>query len=90
MYRLPAEVPAVDAAAMHVTYQTCWFALHRRARVQPNDTVLVHAGAGGVGSAAIQLAKAAGAVVITTAGGAAKVERCLELGADHRDRPSHR
>lgn len=82
VYRLPAEVPAVDAAAMHVTYQTCWFALHRRARVQPNDTVLVHAGAGGVGSAAIQLAKAAGAVVIATAGGPAKAERCVELGAD--------
>jgi NADPH:quinone reductase len=81
-YRLPADIPAVDAVAMHVTYQTCWFALHRRARVQPNDTVLVHAGAGGVGSAAIQLAKAAGARVITTAGGPDKVARCVELGAD--------
>lgn len=82
VYKLPAEVPGVEAAAMHVTYQTCWFALHRRARLRPSDTVLVHAGAGGVGSAAIQLAKATGARVFATAGGAEKVARCLELGAD--------
>jgi NADPH2:quinone reductase len=82
VYRLPADVPAVDVVAMHVTYQTCWFALHRRTRVQPSDTVVVHAGAGGVGSAAVQLAKAAGAYVITTAGGPEKVARCTELGAD--------
>jgi NADPH2:quinone reductase len=82
VYRLPPEVPGVQAAAMHVTYQTCWFALHRRARLQPNDTVLVHAGAGGVGSAAIQLAKATGARVIATAGGPEKAARCRELGAD--------
>jgi NADPH2:quinone reductase len=82
VYRLPADVPAVDAVAMHVTYQTCWFALHRRTRVNPDATVVVHAGAGGVGSAAIQLAKAAGARVIATAGGPEKVARCIELGAD--------
>jgi NADPH2:quinone reductase len=79
---LPAAVSDTDAAAMHITYQTCWFALHRRARLQPDETLLVHAGAGGVGSAAIQLGKAAGATVITTAGGPEKVERCRELGAD--------
>jgi len=82
VYPLPDEVPAVDAAAMHVTYQTCWFALHRRARLQPDETLLVHAGAGGVGSAAIQLGKAAGARVIATAGGPTKAARCRELGAD--------
>jgi NADPH2:quinone reductase len=82
VYPLPDGVPAVDAAAMHVTYQTCWFALHRRARLQPNDTLLVHAGAGGVGSAAIQLGKAAGARVIATAGGDEKVALCRQLGAD--------
>ncbi|MFN8037848.1 MAG: NADPH:quinone oxidoreductase family protein [Acidimicrobiales bacterium] len=80
---IPATMPAVDAAAMHVTYQTGWFALHRRAMVRPGETVLVHAGAGGVGSAAIQLAKAAGATVVATAGGADKVELCRTLGADH-------
>jgi NADPH2:quinone reductase len=82
VYPLPDGVPAVDAAAMHMTYQTCWFALHRRARLHPDDTLLVHAGAGGVGSAAIQLGKAAGARVIATAGGAEKVALCRELGAD--------
>jgi NADPH2:quinone reductase len=82
VYHLPDGVSAVDAVAMHVTYQTCWFALHRRARVQPGDTLLVHAGAGGIGSAAIQLGKAAGARVIATAGGAEKVDRCGTLGAD--------
>lgn len=82
VYALPDDVPGADAAAMHITYQTCWFALHRRARLQRDETVLVHAGAGGVGSAAIQLAKATGARVLATAGGPDKVARCLELGAD--------
>jgi NADPH2:quinone reductase len=56
--------------------------LHRRASIQAGDWVLVHAGAGGVGSAAIQLAKAAGARVIAAAGGPRKVAVCRELGAD--------
>src|SRR5690606_4483747 len=67
---------------MHVTYQTAWFALYRRAGLRPGEVLLVHAGAGGAGSAAVQLGKAAGARVLATAGGAAKVQRCLELGAD--------
>ena len=83
VFPIPATMPAVDAAAMHVTYQTGWFALHRRALLRPGETVLVHAGAGGVGSAAIQLAKAAGARVVATAGGADKAELCRTLGADH-------
>src|SRR5215218_5859577 len=64
-------------------YQTGYVGLHRRAKIQAGDWVLVHAGAGGVGSAAIQLAKAAGAQVVATAGGARKVEVCRNLGADH-------
>jgi len=81
----PAPIDASDPslAAMHVTYQTAWFALHRRAGVQPGETVLVHAGAGGMGSASIQLAVAGGATVIATAGGPEKVRRCLDLGAHH-------
>ena len=82
VYPLPDAVSSVDAAAMHITYQTCWFALNRRARLQPHDTFLVHAGAGGIGSAAIQLGKAAGAYVVATAGGAEKTALCRELGAD--------
>ena len=79
---LPPAMPFEDAAALTLTYQTGWFALHRRARIAPGEWLLVHAGAGGVGSAAIQLGKAAGARVIATAGGARKVEVCRSLGAD--------
>jgi NADPH2:quinone reductase len=81
VFALPDSIDDVTAAAMHVTYQTGWFALHRRARLQAGETLLVHAGAGGVGSAAIQLGVAAGAEVIATAGGPEKVARCRELGA---------
>ena len=82
VFPIPDDLDDVTAAAMPVTYQTGWFGLHQRARLAAGETVLVHAGAGGVGSAAIQLAKAAGATVLATAGGAEKVERCRQLGAD--------
>jgi NADPH2:quinone reductase len=82
VFLIPDDLPALTAAAMHVTYQTGWFALHRRARLEAGETLLVHAGAGGVGSAAIQLGKAAGATVIATAGGTAQGAVCRELGAD--------
>lgn len=81
-YAIPDHLPFEDAAALTVTYQTGHFALHRRARLQAGEWVLVHAGAGGVGSATIQLAKAAGAKVIATAGGPEKVAVCMALGAD--------
>ncbi len=81
-YVIPAEMPFEDAAAITIVYQTGWFSLHRRAQIKRGETLLVHAGAGGVGSAAIQLGKAAGARVIATAGGGAKVAACLRLGAD--------
>src|SRR3954464_4484957 len=79
----PESLSDEKAAALYLTYQTGYVGLHRRANIQAGDWVLVHAGAGGVGSAAIQLAKAAGARVIATAGGARKVEVCRQLGADH-------
>jgi NADPH2:quinone reductase len=81
-FPLPDTLPFEDAAAITITYQTGWFALHRRARIQRGDWLLVHAGAGGVGSAAIQLGKAAGAKIIATSGGAKKAQVCRELGAD--------
>lgn len=81
-FALPDAMPFDDAAALTITYQTGWFALHRRARIQPGEWLLVHAGAGGVGSAAIQLGKAADAKVIATAGGEAKAFACRRLGAD--------
>jgi NADPH2:quinone reductase len=63
-------------------YQTTHLALHHRAQLRAGETLLVHAGAGGVGSAAIQLGVAAGARVLATAGGPDKVQTCRELGAD--------
>jgi NADPH2:quinone reductase len=75
-------MPFGAASALHVVYQTGHLALHRRARLQPGEVLLVHAGAGGVGSAAIQLGIAAGARVIATAGGRDKVAVCERLGAE--------
>jgi NADPH2:quinone reductase len=80
---VPEGMSDEKAASLYLTYQTGHVGLHRRAHLQPGEWLLVHAGAGGVGSAAIQLGKAAGARVIATAGGARKVEVCRELGADH-------
>jgi len=80
---IPDSMGFEDAAAFFLVYQTSHFAIHRRANIQPGETLLVHGGAGGVGSAAIQLGKAAGATVIATAGSDEKVEICKQLGADH-------
>src|SRR6266571_1303994 len=80
--KIPDSMPFVEAAAFLINYQTGWFGLHRRAHLQPGEVVLVHGGAGGVGTAAIQLAKAAGARVIATAGSEAKLAVCREMGAD--------
>jgi NADPH2:quinone reductase len=81
--RMPDAMPFDDAAGFTLIFQTAWFGLHRRANLQSGETLLVHAGAGGVGSAAIQLGKAAGAMVIATAGSDEKTAVCRELGADH-------
>jgi NADPH2:quinone reductase len=81
-FAIPDGMPDHQGAALVVTYGTAHAALHRRARLSAGETVLVHAGAGGVGSAAIQLAAAAGARVLATAGGPEKVEVCRKLGAD--------
>ena len=80
---IPAGMSFEEAAGFTLTYQTGWFGLHRRANLQPQETLLVHAGAGGVGTAAIQLGKAAGATVIATAGSDEKLEVCRRMGADH-------
>jgi len=80
---MPAKMGFDEAAAFTLIFQTGWFGLHRRANLKAGETLLVHAAAGGVGSAAIQLGKAAGATVIATAGSDQKVDVCRELGADH-------
>ena len=81
-YVAPPALDDAEAAAFYIGYQTGWFALHRRARLQPGETLLVHAAAGGVGSAAVQLGKAAGARVIAVVGGPEKAAVAQSLGAD--------
>jgi NADPH:quinone reductase len=79
---LPAGFPAVDAAAFIMTYATSHHALIDRAQLKAGETVLVLGAAGGVGTAAIQIAKAAGARVIAAASSDAKCAFCLSIGAD--------
>jgi NADPH2:quinone reductase len=78
----PDGLDDAEAGAFFITYQTGWFGLHRRARLAAGETLLVHAAAGGVGSGAVQLGKAAGARVIGVAGGEQKAEVARALGAD--------
>jgi NADPH2:quinone reductase len=81
-FPVPGDLDDAEAAPFHISYQTGWFGLHRRAALKAGETLLVHAAAGGVGSAAIQLGKAAGARVIGVVGGPAKAAVARELGAD--------
>lgn len=78
---VPPGMDVIAAAAVAEVFLTAFQALHWLAQVRAGETVLVHAGASGVGSAAIQLARLAGAEVLVTAGSADKCARCLELGA---------
>ena len=80
---IPEEIPAGEAVSLFgVVYGTAWHALHNRAALQPGETVLVHAAAGGVGSATVQLAVAQGCRVLATAGGPQKVAVARDLGAE--------
>lgn len=78
----PANLSHAEAASMPLDFLTAWHMLVARAKLRPGETVLVHAGASGVGSAAIQIAKLWGANVIATAGNEAKAEKSRALGAD--------
>ncbi|MFI5770501.1 NADPH:quinone oxidoreductase family protein [Streptomyces sp. NPDC051658] len=78
----PDTLDDAEAAALHIGYQTGWFGLHRRAHLRAGETLLVHAAAGGVGSAAVQLGKAAGATVIGVVGGPDKARTAAGLGCD--------
>ena len=71
------------AALAPVTFATCEHMLFDNAKLKSGETVLIHAGGSGIGSAAIQLAKNIGCNVITTVGSDDKIEKCIELGADH-------
>ncbi|MFE3051925.1 NADPH:quinone oxidoreductase family protein [Nocardia sp. NPDC059239] len=81
-FTAPTALDDAEAASLFIGYQTGWFGLHRRAALQAGETLLVHAAAGGVGSAAVQLGKAAGARVIGVVGGPEKAEYARALGAD--------
>jgi NADPH:quinone reductase-like Zn-dependent oxidoreductase len=79
----PENLRAEEAAGVGVTYFTAYFALFEAAMLQPGRTILITAGSSGAGSAAIQMAKAADALVISTTRKAEKKQAVLDLGADH-------
>ena len=79
---LPANLSFEEGAAIPIPFYTAYHALHNKAVVKAGETVLVSAGGGGVGVAAIQLAKVAGARVLTTVGSQEKADRIRTLGAD--------
>jgi NADPH2:quinone reductase len=79
---LPRGLTPIEAAAIPETFFTVWHNVFQRGRLQAGETLLVHGGSSGIGTAAIQLAKAFGARVVTTAGSAEKCDACRRLGAD--------
>jgi NADPH2:quinone reductase len=82
VFPAPEALTDAEASALFIGYQTGYFGLHRRAGLQPGETLLVHAAAGGVGTAAVQLGKAAGARVVGVVGSAEKIEVARKAGAD--------
>lgn len=79
---IPEEVSYDDASTLPICYVTAWYGLFDRGGLQKDETVLVHAAGSGTGSAAVQVAKEAGAFVIATAGSDEKLEKVKEIGAD--------
>ncbi|GAB4359981.1 MAG: NAD(P)H-quinone oxidoreductase [Oricola sp.] len=79
---LPRGFTFAEAAAIPETYFTVWHNVFQRGGLKPGETLLVHGGTSGIGTTAIQLAKAFGSTVVTTAGSAEKCAACEKLGAD--------
>jgi NADPH2:quinone reductase len=79
---VPANLSMVEAAAIPETFFTVWHNVFERGKLAAGETLLVHGGSSGIGTTAIQLAKALGVRVITTAGTPEKCEACRKLGAD--------
>ena len=79
---VPAGLSMTEAAALPETVFTVWHNVFQRGALQPGETLLVHGGSSGIGTTAIQLAKALGSGVAVTAGDAAKCAACRQLGAD--------
>ncbi|MFW5415468.1 NAD(P)H-quinone oxidoreductase [Nocardiopsis sp. CNT-189] len=82
LLRVPRGVDPAEAAALPEVAATVWSNVFMTGRLKAGETLLVHGGGSGIGTFAIQLARAFGARVVTTAGSAEKLRRCLELGAD--------
>jgi NADPH:quinone reductase len=80
---VPAGLSDIEAASLPETFFTVWSNVFDRARLQPGETLLIQGGTSGIGVTAIQMAKAAGATVVATAGSDDKCAACLRLGADH-------
>lgn len=80
---VPKTLSLVEAAAVPETFFTVWYNVFMRAKLSSGESLLVHGGSSGIGTTAIQLAKARGASVITTAGSGEKCEFCAQIGADH-------
>jgi putative PIG3 family NAD(P)H quinone oxidoreductase len=79
--RIPVNLSFEEAAAIPEVFLTAYQNLFNVARLAPGETVLIHAGGSGVGTAAIQLVREAGGISLVTAGSREKIDRCLELGA---------
>ncbi|HEY3641112.1 MAG TPA: NAD(P)H-quinone oxidoreductase [Xanthobacteraceae bacterium] len=79
---IPRTLSLIEAAAIPETFFTVWHNVFERGALKPGETLLVHGGSSGIGTAAIQLAKTNGARVITTAGTPEKCQACRRLGAD--------
>ena len=80
---IPAALSILEAGATPETLMTVWHNVFERGRLQPGETILIHGGSSGIGTMAIQLAKAFGSKVIVTVGSKEKADACLKLGAAH-------
>ena len=80
---VPASLSMLEAGAMPETLMTVWHNVFERGQLKAGETILIHGGSSGIGTMAIQLAKAFGAKVIVTVGSKEKADACLKLGADH-------
>src|SRR5262252_6489439 len=80
---VPASLTMQEAGAIPETLMTVWHNVFERGALKPGETLLIHGGSSGIGTMAIQLAKAFGSKVIVTVGSGDKADACLRLGADH-------
>ncbi len=83
VFKKPKGLSFEEAASIGITYTTMWHSLVTRSGIKPGDTVLIHGGGSGVGTAGIQISKMYGATVITTVGDDWKIQKARELGADY-------